>query len=146
MRDFTGIGCRSGRWEIFILFLVRLSIIRRYPHHSARSPCFRVMTENESARQPLSKLRNRKCDSSCFVPMTNSATKFFLFSLTLLFMFSKARSLFNSARIMPTYNGPTLPTAIHASQNLPSSSGSKEEGIFANGCFWGGEVRSYSHS
>ncbi|GAA6019423.1 hypothetical protein JCM11491_004823 [Sporobolomyces phaffii] len=55
-------------------------------------------------------------------------------------MFSKARSLFNSARIMPTYNGPTLPTAIHASQNLAASgSGAREEGIFANGCFWGGE-------
>jgi len=73
--------------------------------------------------------------------MTNLATsRLLLLSLTSLFMFSKARSLFNSARIMPTYNGPTLPTAIHASQNLPSSSGSKEEGIFANGCFWGGEV------
>lgn len=76
--------------------------------------------------------------------MTNLATtRLLLLSLTSLFMFSKARSLFNSARIMPTYNGPTLPTAIHASQNLPSSSGSKEEGIFANGCFWGGEVSSY---
>ncbi|GAA6059448.1 hypothetical protein JCM10212_005387 [Sporobolomyces blumeae] len=55
-------------------------------------------------------------------------------------MFSKARSLFNSARLMPTYNGPTLPTAIAASQNLPQpQAGKTEEGIFANGCFWGGE-------
>ncbi|GAA6038876.1 hypothetical protein JCM8097_000547 [Rhodosporidiobolus ruineniae] len=36
---------------------------------------------------------------------------------------------------MPTYQGPTLPTAIAASKALASTSGS-ETAYFANGCFW----------
>merc|ERR1711939_1293972 len=50
-------------------------------------------------------------------------------------MFRQARSLF-TRRPMPTYNGPTLPTAEAA--QLASSS-SEETAYFANGCFWGTE-------
>ena len=53
-------------------------------------------------------------------------------------MLSHLRTLFTARPIMP-YNGPTLATAIAASQNLASTS-SKDEAQFANGCFWGTEV------
>ncbi|GAA5878746.1 hypothetical protein JCM3774_005055 [Rhodotorula dairenensis] len=52
-------------------------------------------------------------------------------------MLSHLRTLFTARPIMP-YNGPTLATAIAASQNLPSTS-SRDEAQFANGCFWGTE-------
>ncbi|GAA5975555.1 hypothetical protein JCM10908_005200 [Rhodotorula pacifica] len=52
-------------------------------------------------------------------------------------MLSHLRTLFTARPIMP-YNGPTLATAIAASQNLASTS-SKDEAQFANGCFWGTE-------
>ncbi|GAA5967261.1 hypothetical protein JCM11641_000494 [Rhodosporidiobolus odoratus] len=52
-------------------------------------------------------------------------------------MFKQVRSFLKPA-IMPTYNGPTLPTAIAASQALASSAGS-ETAYVANGCFWGTE-------
>lgn len=53
-------------------------------------------------------------------------------------MLSHLRTLFTARPIMP-YNGPTLATAIAASQNLASTS-SRDEAQFANGCFWGTEV------
>ncbi|GAA6002245.1 hypothetical protein JCM10207_003144 [Rhodosporidiobolus poonsookiae] len=51
-------------------------------------------------------------------------------------MLNRVRTFFT----MParTYSGPTLPTAIAASQALASSSGS-EVAYYANGCFWGTE-------
>lgn len=59
-------------------------------------------------------------------------------SLTSLYMLSHLRSIFTARPAMP-YNGPTLKTAIAASQNLPAQS-AKDEARFANGCFWGTEV------
>ncbi|GAA6052364.1 hypothetical protein JCM3770_000206 [Rhodotorula araucariae] len=50
-------------------------------------------------------------------------------------MLRQVRTLF-SRRPMPTYNGPTLPTAQAA--QLASSS-TEETAYFANGCFWGTE-------
>ncbi|PRQ73149.1 Peptide methionine sulfoxide reductase MsrA [Rhodotorula toruloides] len=56
-------------------------------------------------------------------------------------MLLHVRSLFGSAHRMarPTYAGPTLPTAIAASQALPSSSSGTQTAVVANGCFWGTE-------
>lgn len=42
---------------------------------------------------------------------------------------------------MPTYAGPTLPTAIAASKALGTAASGEQTAYFANGCFWGTEVR-----
>ncbi|GAA6004713.1 peptide-methionine-S-sulfoxide reductase [Rhodotorula paludigena] len=53
-------------------------------------------------------------------------------------MLQQVRSLF-ARRPMPTYAGPTLPTAIAASKALGTAASGEQTAYFANGCFWGTE-------